>query len=125
MDAPVTRAIEPSGVELSGGERQNLVICRALYKGGNILLLDEPTAALDALAEHRVYEQFHAIAQGRTTIFISHRLNSTRFCDQILLLKEGRVAEQGTHEELCRKKGDYEKLFQTQAKYYREGGSTE
>ena len=80
---------------------------------------------LDALAEHRVYEQFHAIAQGRTTIFISHRLNSTRFCDQILLLKEGRVAEQGTHEELCRKKGDYEKLFQTQAKYYREGGSTE
>ncbi len=125
MDTPMTRAIEPSGVELSGGERQNLVICRALYKGGNILLLDEPTAALDALAEHRVYEQFHAIAQGRTTIFISHRLNSTRFCDQILLLKEGRVAEQGTHEELCRKKGDYEKLFQTQAKYYREGGSTE
>ena len=125
MDAPVTRAIEPSGVELSGGERQNLVICRALYKGGNILLLDEPTAALDALAEHRVYEQFHAIAQGRTTIFISHRLTSPRFCDQILLLKEGRVAEQGTHEELCRKKGDYEKLFQTQAKYYREGGSTE
>lgn len=125
LDTPVTRMIEEDGVELSGGERQNLVICRALYKGGNVLLLDEPTAALDALTEDRIYEHFHTISQGRTTIFISHRLNSTHFCDEILLLEEGQVAEKGTHEELYRQNGRYAKLFQTQARYYREGDEEE
>ena len=120
MDAPVTRAIEPSGVELSGGERQNLVICRALYKGGNILLLDEPTAALDALAEHRVYEQFHAIAQGRTTIFISHRLSSCRFCDRILVLRDGRIVQDGSHEALAGEEGGlYREMWEAQRQYYR------
>lgn len=119
LKTPVGKAVDLDGVELSGGERQNLVICRALYRGGGILLLDEPTAALDALAEHKVYTHFHDISQGRTTIFISHRLNSTRFCDEIWLLDQGRIAERGSHEELYRKGGIYCQMFRTQAKYYR------
>lgn len=120
LETPVGKAIDPEGVELSGGERQNLVICRALYRGGGILLLDEPTAALDALAEHEVYNHFHDISQKRTTLFISHRLNSTRFCDEIWLLDQGRIAERGNHEELYRKGGIYSRMFRTQAKYYKE-----
>lgn len=120
LETPVGKAIDPEGVELSGGERQNLVICRALYRGGGILLLDEPTAALDALAEHEVYTHFHEISRKATTVFISHRLNSTRFCDEIWLLDQGRIAERGSHEELYRKGGIYSRMFRTQAKYYRE-----
>ena len=125
LETPVGKAIDPDGVELSGGERQNLVICRALYRGGGILLLDEPTAALDALAEHEVYTHFHEISQGRTTLFISHRLNSTRFCDEIWLLDQGRITERGSHEELYQKGGDYKDMFSTQAQYYREQGRQE
>ncbi len=125
LETPVGRSIDPEGVELSGGERQNLVICRALYRGGGILLLDEPTAALDALAEHEVYTHFHDISQGRTTLFISHRLNSTRFCDEIWLLDQGRIAERGNHEELYQKGGEYCRMFRTQAQYYREQGCQE
>lgn len=121
LDAPMTRAIHDDGVELSGGEKQKLAICRALYKGGSILLLDEPTAALDALAEHQIYSHFSMVSKGKTTLFISHRLNSTRFCDEIILLEDGVIAERGTHEELSRLKGKYDRLFQTQAKYYQEG----
>lgn len=120
LETPVGKAIDPEGVELSGGERQNLVICRALWRGGGILLLDEPTAALDALAEHEVYAHFHDISRKATTLFISHRLNSTRFCDEIWLMDQGRIAERGSHEELYQKGGIYSRMFRTQAKYYRE-----
>lgn len=120
QETSLGKAIDPEGVELSGGERQKLVLCRALYRGGGILLLDEPTAALDALAEHEVYNHFHDISQKATTLFISHRLNSTRFCDEIWLLDQGRIAERGSHEELFQKGGIYSQMFRTQAKYYRE-----
>ena len=120
LETPVGKAIDPEGVELSGGERQNLVICRALWRGGGILLLDEPTAALDSLAEHEVYAHFHDISRKATTLFISHRLNSTRFCDEIWLMDQGRIAERGSHEELYQKGGIYSRMFRTQAKYYRE-----
>lgn len=119
LETPVGKSIDPDGVELSGGERQNLVICRALCRGGGILLLDEPTAALDALAEHEVYTHFHDISQKSTTLFISHRLNSTRFCDEIWLLDQGRIAERGSHEELYQRGGEYCRMFRTQAQYYR------
>ncbi len=122
LETSVGKAIDPDGVELSGGERQNLVICRALYRDGGILLLDEPTAALDALTEHEVYTRFHDISRKATTLFISHRLNSTRFCDEIWLLDQGRIAERGSHEELYRKGGKYCQMFRTQAQYYREQG---
>lgn len=119
LETPVGKAIDPDGVELSGGERQNLVICRALYRDGGILLLDEPTAALDALAEHEVYTHFHDISHGHTTLFISHRLNSTRFCDEIWLLDQGKITERGSHEELYQKGGLYCQMFRTQAQYYK------
>lgn len=120
LETPVTRVLEDSGVEFSGGERQKLVIARALYKNGRILILDEPTAALDALAENELYESFHTISKGKTTLFISHRLNSTRFCDDILLIKEGQVLEHGTHTALCESQGEYYRLFQLQAERYTE-----
>ncbi|MCI9337336.1 MAG: ABC transporter ATP-binding protein [Lachnospiraceae bacterium] len=125
LETPVGKAIDPDGVELSGGERQKLVICRALYRGGGILLLDEPTAALDALAEHEVYNHFHDISRNRTTFFISHRLNSTRFCDEIWLLDQGKITERGSHEELYKKGGSYYQMFHTQAQYYRKQGYLE
>lgn len=120
LETQVGKSVDPEGVELSGGERQNLVICRSLFRDGGILLLDEPTAALDALAEHEVYAHFHDISRGRTTLFISHRLNSTRFCDEIWLLDQGGIAERGSHEELYERDGEYCRMFRTQAKYYGE-----
>lgn len=108
-------------VELSGGEFQKLMIARALYKEAPFLVLDEPTASLDALAEKNIYEQYLEAARDRTTIFISHRLASTQFCDRIYLMREGSIVEQGTHEELMDKRGEYYKMFSLQSKYYREG----
>jgi len=118
LETPVTRVLEDNGVEFSGGERQKLVMARALYKNGNILILDEPTAALDPLAENALYENFHTISEGKTTLFISHRLNSTRFCDDILLLKDGQVLEHGPHDVLYERKGAYYRLFRLQAERY-------
>lgn len=118
LDTPVTRVLADNGIEFSGGEQQKLMLCRAIYKDSPVLILDEPTAALDALAENAVYENFHAISRGKTVLFISHRLNSTRFCDEVLLLKDGRVVEQGTHEALYECKGEYYRLFKLQAEQY-------
>ena len=87
-----------------------------------MLVLDEPTAALDPLAEYDLYQRFAELSEGRTSIFISHRLSSTRFCDRILLLEDGRIAESGTHDELMRKNGKYAALFRVQAQYYQEEG---
>ena len=109
------------GVLFSGGQTQRLMLARALYKDGPILMLDEPTAALDPIAENDIYQKYDAMTQGKTSVFISHRLASTRFCDRILFLEHGRIAEEGTHEALLRKNGGYAALFQIQSRYYQEG----
>lgn len=121
LDQPLLRVIEDDGALLSGGEAQKLAIARALYKSGNVVVMDEPTAALDALAEEEIYRQFDALIGGRTAIYISHRLASTRFCDVIALLDADGLAECGTHEQLMQKRGRYYEMFCTQGKYYQEG----
>ena len=109
------------GVELSGGQTQRLMLARALYKDGPILILDEPTAALDPLAESDLYQKYNDMTAGKTSLFISHRLASTRFCDRILFLENGAVTEEGTHEELLNMGGGYAHLYEVQARYYQEG----
>lgn len=116
------RSVYEDGVELSGGETQRLMLARALYKDGPIIALDEPTAALDPIAENDIYQKYSSMTQGRTSLFISHRLASTRFCDRIIMLKDGCISEAGTHDELMCRGGEYAKLFAVQSKYYREGG---
>lgn len=113
-----------NAIELSGGEIQKLMIARALYKESPFLILDEPTASLDALAEKDIYEQYLEAAKDRTTIFISHRLASTQFCDCIYFMREGRIVEHGTHQELMKKRGEYYRMFSLQSKYYREGSDS-
>lgn len=113
------------GVEFSGGEMQRLVLARALYKDGPILILDEPTAALDPIAENDIYIKYHEMTRGKTSLFISHRLASTRFCDRILFLQDGVIAEEGTHEQLLASEGGYAKLFHIQARYYQEVGESD
>lgn len=117
------KALHDDGIELSGGQEQRLLLARALYKDAPILLLDEPTAALDPIAENDMYLRYDAITRGRTAVYISHRLASTRFCDRVLFLKDGQIAEAGTHEELLALGGEYAALFQVQSRYYREGGT--
>ncbi len=106
------------GVEFSGGEEQKLVFARAVYRESNLLVLDEPTAALDAIAEQEMYEKYANFSQNNTSIFISHRLASTRFCDKIFLLDGGVIAEQGTHEELLDARQGYFEMFEAQRKHY-------
>ena len=113
--------VDPEGVSLSGGETQRLMLARALYKGAPVVLLDEPTAALDPLAERQMYERYDELTAGKTSVFISHRLSSTRFCERILYMEGGRVVEQGTHEELMAAAGGYARMFETQARYYEDG----
>ncbi len=98
------------------------MLARALYKDGAILLLDELTAALDPIAENDIYLRYNEMSQGKTSLFISHRLASTRFCDRILYMENGVIAEEGTHEQLLAKGGGYAKLFEVQSRYYQEGG---
>ncbi len=124
MDTPIGRRVYEDGVELSGGQTQRLMLARALYKNGAILALDEPTAALDPIAEDDIYRKYNAMAAGKTALFISHRLASTRFCDRILFLKDGRIAEEGTHQQLLEKNGEYARLFAVQSRYYQKGGDT-
>lgn len=107
-------------VDFSGGELQRLMMARLLYQDRPVMILDEPTAALDAIAESDIYQKYQELAAGKSSVFISHRLASTRFCDRIILLKDGKVAEEGTHEELLLRKGHYAQLFEIQSKYYRE-----
>ena len=97
-----------------------MLLARALYKSAPIMLLDEPTAALDPIAESSLYENYHQISEGKTTVFISHRLASTSFCRRIILIENGQVCEEGTHTSLLREKGKYYRLFEMQATYYRE-----
>lgn len=118
LDTHLGKDIAQDGIMLSGGEMQKLLLARALYREAQLILLDEPTAALDALAETEIYQKYQTLMRGKSVLFISHRLASTRFCDRILLLAEGRIQEQGTHEELMREQGAYFQLFQVQSKYY-------
>ena len=113
--------IDPDGILLSGGEMQRLMLARALYKDADTLILDEPTAALDPLAEAAMYKNYHEISRNKTSLFISHRLSSTRFCDRIILLDGGCIVEEGTHQTLMQANGLYASLFNTQAQYYQEG----
>lgn len=108
------------GVTLSGGEMQKLMMARALYKNCRLLLLDEPTAALDAISENEMYETYSTLLKNKTALFISHRLASTRFCDTILFLGNGRIKERGTHEELLALGGSYAHMFEVQSQYYQE-----
>lgn len=121
-DTPLSRELYEDGVELSGGEKQKLLLARLLYKAPLCMILDEPTAALDPIAEDRMYRNYHQIASNATSIFISHRLASTRFCDRIFLLDGAGIAEVGTHDELMADGGKYRELFELQSRYYREGG---
>lgn len=122
LDTNLGKQMNDDGIELSGGQWQRMMLARALYKNAPILLLDEPTAALDPIAENDMYLRYNEITDGRTAIYISHRLASTRFCDRVLFLKDGVIAEEGTHEELIALGGGYAELFEVQSRYYREGG---
>ena len=121
MDTHTNRDIWEDGVQLSGGQIQRLLLARALYRDAPILLLDEPTAALDPLAENELYLKYDEMTAGKTSLFISHRLASTRFCDRVLFLKNGSIAEEGTHETLMKAGGEYAALFEVQSQYYQEG----
>jgi len=114
------KIFDKEGIDLSGGEKQRLAMARALYKDGKVVILDEPTAALDALAEDRMYREFENMIQGKTAVFISHRLGSTRFCDKIAMFEDGTIVEEGTHEELMAKNGKYAYMFGIQSQYYDE-----
>ncbi len=121
VNTVMNRDMDPEGVILSGGEMQKLMLARALYKDAPIVILDEPTAALDPIAESEMYEKYDEMIQGKTAVFISHRLSSTRFCDRILFLEDGCILQEGSHESLMEAGGAYAELFALQARYYRSG----
>jgi ATP-binding cassette subfamily B protein len=121
LQTHVGREVHLDGVLFSGGQMQRLMLARALYKDGPILLLDEPTAALDPIAENDIYIKYSEMTHGRTSMFISHRLASTRFCDRIIFVTDGGIKEEGTHESLLELGGEYAKLFEVQSRYYQEG----
>lgn len=124
LDQMMLKIVDENGTDFSGGERQKLAIARALYKDAPMVIMDEPTAALDALAEAEIYESFSDLVKGKTAIYISHRLASTKFCDKIALFDKTGVKEYGTHEELMERKGMYYDMFVIQGKYYQEDAQT-
>ncbi len=116
------RDVYDDAVMLSGGETQRLMLARALYKNAPIIVLDEPTAALDTIAESDLYQKYAEMTKGKSSVYISHRLASTRFCDRIILIDSGKIAEAGTHEQLIALGGKYAELFAVQSQYYQEEG---
>ena len=120
LDQMMLKIIDENGTDFSGGERQKLSIARGLYKNAPMVIMDEPTAALDALAEAEIYENFSSLVEGKTAVYISHRLASTKFCDKIALFDKDGLSEYGSHEELMSKQGKYYEMFTIQGKYYQE-----
>lgn len=120
IETKFDKTLYEDGTEFSGGETQKLAIARAVYKEAPIIVLDEPTAALDPIAENEVYQKYNSLTEEATSVFISHRLSSTRFCDRIFFIADGGIAEVGSHDELIAKKGEYYKLFEVQSRYYRD-----
>ena len=120
IDSRLMKGIYDDSIDLSGGEKQKLMLARAIYKNAGIVVLDEPTAALDPIAENEVYQKYSELTENATSIYISHRLASTRFCDRIIYLEDGEIKEIGSHDELMRKGGKYAYMFGLQAKYYQE-----
>lgn len=118
----MVKDVYKNAADFSGGEKQKLLLAKAVYKNAPVLILDEPTAALDPISENELYLKYNELTEDKISLFISHRLSSTRFCDRILFIKDGAVAESGTHEELMAKKGAYYRMYQTQSMYYREMG---
>lgn len=116
------KTVYDDATDLSGGQMQKLALAKALYKDAPVLLLDEPTAALDPIAEQEMYLSYSKFAKDKSSVFISHRLASTRFCDRIILIADGGIAEEGTHEDLMRLGGTYAELFEIQSSYYKEEG---
>ena len=118
-DTMMFRQFEKDGVQLSGGEQQKLAIARALYKDAPVVILDEPTAALDPVAEYEIYCRFNELVGGKTAVYISHRLSSCKFCDRIAVFSDFTIKELGTHDELVHKPGGiYAEMFAAQAQYY-------
>lgn len=119
VDTILLRTLDDEGIDLSGGQRQKLYLARAIYKRNRLLILDEPTSALDPLAEAELYKKYNILSKGKTSIYISHRLASTKFCDKVAYIKDGKILEIGTHDELMDLGGEYNKIFNIQSKYYK------
>ncbi|MNC34749.1 Lipid A export ATP-binding/permease protein MsbA [compost metagenome] len=119
LESTLYKDFDDSGIEISGGEAQKIALARALYKDAPFIILDEPTAALDPIAEYEIYSQFNSIVGDKTAIYISHRLSSCRFCDLILVFHKGQIVQQGCHDVLLRDgEGQYAGLWNAQAQYY-------
>lgn len=125
LNTSLTQKLETDGVDLSGGQKQRLLFARAVYKDAPVLILDEPTAALDPLAEADLYQKYAKETADKTSLFISHRLSSTQFCDRVIYLEKGCIAESGSHRELLERGGGYARLFELQSSYYRKEASHE
>jgi ATP-binding cassette subfamily B protein len=117
----IGKEVYDDAIDLSGGEMQKLLLARSLYKEASIFVLDEPTAALDPIAESEIYNKYNDLTWKKTAIFISHRLASTRFCDKIIFIEQGKIMEEGKHDELLEQRGKYYELFHIQSKYYQKG----
>ena len=120
-DTYLNREVFEDAMLLSGGETQRLMLARAHYKNAPFIVLDEPTAALDPIAESEMYQKYNEMTSGKSSIYISHRLASTRFCDRIIMIADGGIGEEGTHDELLKAGGKYAELYEVQSKYYKEG----
>lgn len=120
LDTCIYKDFDEKGVEISGGEAQKLCLARAVYKGSPFIVLDEPTAALDPISEYDIYTKFNSIVGTRTAVYISHRLSSCRFCDNITVLDKGKISERGSHKALLENNGVYAKMWNAQAEYYKD-----
>ena len=116
----MVKSVHEDAIELSGGEVQKLMLARALYKDAPIIILDEPTAALDPIAENEIYKKYYELTKEKTSIFISHRLSSTRFCDRIVYIDSGEIIEEGDHQTLMDMGGKYREMYDKQSHYYKD-----